>query len=445
MNRVSNYLNLSIIAIQCVLLSLLWAVWALPGTIIIRNFCLIAGTGLGIYQLISSSPQIDWPKARLSLVCVALFFTWILWRLFFHPNNPDLQWYEMQSVWKRSALAFIFGTGLTFGLSKYPEKKYLSKIIFIGLCCPLIIYYLKYICTFLLPQGFVVPEWLILYYGSAPYYVPKIAYVFFCIPLFAVTLAEFLRSSEEKNLFANFLNIMLMVAISGMFLMEHNKNGALYEVILILLGLLLMLKRLIKKKVLSWKWFVLFLFMLTIGFLTVQKNTSLRHFYADYKITSQVDRYQSWKNNGPLPLNEYGETASGTNYDRISWAIVGSRLLVEHPLGYGVVEKSFGHLAKQYWPDTTVTQTHSGLLDLMLGIGIPGALLILLSFVFALHKGSNFHPALKERVTWIVTSVCLLFLTTEVSQRIYIEALFLLLGCSVGLAMANSQYSPQAR
>jgi O-antigen ligase len=187
---------------------------------------------------------------------------------------------------------------------------------------------------------------------------------------------------------------------------------------------------------LDWKLLFLFLFALIIAGLTVQQNASWRQFYADYKIASAVDQYQTWRGAEPLPLNENGQVVSGTNYDRISWAVVGSRLLLENPLGYGVVENSFGHLARQHWPEAEHSQTHSGLLDLTLGIGFPGVMLICFAFVFAFRGALGSQPTIRRPLLWMVISIGLLFLTTEVSQRIYIEALFLLLGCSVGLALS---------
>lgn len=63
---------------------------------------------------------------------------------------------------------------------------------------------------------------------------------------------------------------------------------------------------------------------------------------ADAKVAVQVDRFDDWRNrNKGYPVNELGTIPLDSNYSRIAWAIVDSRLLVEKPLGYGLMSLSF--------------------------------------------------------------------------------------------------------
>ena len=87
---------------------------------------------------------------------------------------------------------------------------------------------------------------------------------------------------------------------------------------------------------------------LAVVWINIEQNRSWQNFFSDFKIAIKVDQYSNWYDGrNLLPLNEKGESVSGTNYDRISWAIIGMRLLNENPLGYGLVDRSFRHLAQK--------------------------------------------------------------------------------------------------
>jgi O-antigen ligase len=138
-----------------------------------------------------------------------------------------------------------------------------------------------------------------------------------------------------------------------------------------------------------------------------------------------------------LPLNEKGESVSGTNYDRVSWAIIGMRLLSENPLGYGLVDRSFRRLAQKVWPESSLAQSHSGWIDFSLGVGVPGALLVLLTFLFGLKGCRDASDPYKAIIWCIVIGIILLFISTEVSQNIYIAGLFLIMGTTIGFGIVK--------
>ncbi len=123
----------------------------------------------------------------------------------------------------------------------------------------------------------------------------------------------------------------------------------------------------------------------------IQSNSSWNTFLADAKIALDTQTYQQWKYNGAqdYPNSELGSKVSVTNYERIAWGKTGLKLILKYPLGYGLIERSFGKLAKIYWPDSQLHQSHSGWIDLALGLGIPGFLLIVSGLVVLLHQLSK--------------------------------------------------------
>lgn len=71
--------------------------------------------------------------------------------------------------------------------------------------------------------------------------------------------------------------------------------------------------------------------------------------------------------NKRYPMNGLSQVPTDSNYSRLAWAIVGSRLLAENPLGYGFMSLSFAALGKEKWPDSELSWTHSAWLDFGLG------------------------------------------------------------------------------
>ena len=420
---------------------ILWGLWAQPGTVAFRNFGLILGAIISSYVIWVNRPVFNLYPSKLLIAFILGLFLFIIIRLCIFPNDQNLQWYEFKSLWKRAILGVIFGIGLGLALIETP-KIYLARLIYFGLLTPTILYWVKFIIGVSPQQISDLSLWA-LAQPHTRFYIPKIAYVFFCIPAFSVALKGVLNSLDAKkiHIFSVYFYIVSIVFILLIFARENIKNGFLYVVII---SAFYLIKYLFQNnlKVSQKKCIFTILAISIIGasiVISVAENRSWVNFYADYKIASQVDRYQIWMNNGELPINENGEKVHGTNYDRVSWFIVGKRLVGQHPMGFGLVENSFGKLAQLTWPNTTVTQTHSGWLDVTLGLGIPGFLLIALTIIIsylALLRSKNLCA---EYGASIILSIFLVFFTTELSQRIYIEALFLILGLASGLVAGNSK------
>ncbi len=193
--------------------------------------------------------------------------------------------------------------------------------------------------------------------------------------------------------------------------------------------------------------FSLVVFLSVVLISHVKKNDSWRFFFADAKIAAQLDSYDHWKyfgGNG-YPVNEYGVHVSNSTYERISWALIGIKLINQNPLGYGLVERSFGYLAKIQWPESNLDQSHSGIIDLTLGIGLPGVLLILVAYlltfmrlikkVYIPHYSSN--NLLESSLIWVLFSIALMWSSSEISQKYYLIATLFWISFGIGLLHHN--------
>lgn len=451
-----------IIWAQCICFSVLYAIWALPDTILIRHICLVSGALLSLW-VISKYWFLLFQARAIPVWLIIGLFIWAILHLFFLSRNFDAQYEEFTSIWKRTAIGVIFALGFGFALGNNSlnkkQKNYFLAIFYLGLWAPALIYVAKYILTHnYLVQGWQVPPFWRLYRSSSHFYLPKTVYVCFCLPVLAVAIG-LLRRNLEQHKFTSTGNLIYFSTILTIFFVFYNeniKNGVIYGTFLILIFLYLYIRNY------QTKWTIKILMTILIVVATsaflinhFQTNKTWFSFISDAKFATQLDKYNNWQFNGVqgFPEDEFGKVTSGTNYERIAWAKAGLILLVENPMGYGLIERSFGNLARIKWPDSRLNQSHSGWLDLMLGIGIPGVLLILGSILFVLRKLyalSKSKVLKKEKedsfflqwlfmLWWILLTSFLMWSTTEISQKVYFDSLifWVVLSSAFCLGLAN--------
>ena len=445
-----------IVWVQGICFSILYAIWALPETILIRHVCLIAGALLSLW-IIYQYRHDFFQKCAIPAWLIAVLFAWVTFHLFFLANDVAAQYEEYASIWKRTALGAIFALGFGLALANtnlnIKGQKGLWALIYLGLLAPALIYIVKYVFTFYgMQKGWAVPDYWKLYYGSLPFYIPKTAYVCFCLPTLGIALGQLARNIHQHQSikWANAIYLATIPAVLFVFYGENIKNGVVYSAALLALFVGTMIFRNFRQHLLM-KLVVLGV-VLAIGTLfvanSVKANDSWRTFSADAKIASDIQTYPQWKYNGAqgYPNNEFGTMVSITNYERLAWAKAGLGLIAQNPLGYGLVERSFGHLAKINWPDSRLHQSHSGWIDLALGLGIPGIAFILISMLILLYQlgrlGKDIPTSPNPYVTmvwWALFSALIMWCTTEISQKVYFDALilWLTLGAGVGLGFQN--------
>ena len=427
----------SIILLQCILFVILYGVWIQPETILVRHLCLIIGAILGTFVIFQNRALLM-TRAATPIWLIGALFAWVIFHLVFLSRNPELQWNEFTTIWKRTAIGAIFAIGFGIALQSRNltpmNKNRCWWLVYSGLALPTMIYWVKYIVTFSGSYfGFNAPDFLMLYQESAKFYIHKSAYVFFCLPVLAIALGRlkeiFLGAHWPK------LEIVIygltVIAVLLNFAIEKDRNGAMYS--LLLLAILTFSFFIEKIKNLSTKniviIFLLLLVPISIAIKQINSNPHWSSILDDAKIAVQIDRYDEWKYNGDkgYPINALGQTVSNSNYERIAWGTYGLRLIKQNPLGYGLVERSFGYLGKIQWPDAKLHQSHSAWMDITLGLGIPGFLLLFGAGILAWKQSFNLQLPWKSIGVWGVGATLLLLFTTEVSQRVYIDALIFLI------------------
>jgi len=166
----------------------------------------------------------------------------------------------------------------------------------------------------------------------------------------------------------------------------------------------------------------------------------------DLKVAFNPDKYGQWKlSSEPLPTNETGSTVNVKYYARLSWAYNALGLIAKNPLGYGLIEQSFGHLGKIEWPDSDLTQSHSGWIDLALGIGIPGIILVFLALGLSMKYIQRNNTHWGTSGFYLLLALALLWITTEVSQRVFFDSLIFVVALVSGISLNSPSLNNKAQ
>ncbi|QWD32235.1 hypothetical protein G6678_01670 [Polynucleobacter paneuropaeus] len=403
-------------------------------------------------------------KAAIPVCLLIALFAWAVFHLLFLAQDPILQYEEFTSIWKRTFIGAVFALGFGIALSAAITKDnnlqndnsknsiywLACKVIaYVGLFTPTAIYLIKFCLAAYGPQlGVATPLYLQPYIGSNSYYIAKTAYMCFCLPMFAAGLGllYFNIANDRWLSLMNLIYIASIRAVVFVFNGENIKNGFVYCLLLVIVFILCLLFSLFKKHFIN-KTLLIILFISTSAFLLMEhinKNESWKTFVADAKIAWQIDQYSQWRV-GQYPVNELGKVVSGTNYERVAWAKAGVRFIAENPLGYGLVERSFGHFGSRQWPGTTLTQSHSGWIDLALGMGIPGLGFVLSALFILLYRLSSdkrVSSPIDGVVWWILLASLLMWCTTEISQKVYFDSLIFWLAIGAGLTLNRTRAVP---
>ncbi len=422
---------------QIFLFFILISVWALPETILIRNTCLILGAIFSLPTLIQYRKYFSFQSVTISIF---ILFIWVTLHLIFFGQDPDLQWREYGSIWKRSVIGFIYAMGMGILLLKYYSRTRVVILCLI-LSTPTVIFLIKYCFTIYEHDiYFRVPDFMKIYSGSAPYYIPKTAYSIFCFPLlfFSSKIISKYRDNNFFNLIPFFILSISIVLVA--FYLDKNLTGIVLSLSTSIYFLAIFINSYYRKnpnKYFYLPLFAIIFFMAAANFLP-QTQIFLDKFAKDMVVTTNISAFQDWKLlNAPPPKNEEGIRVNDKYYKRITWALSGVKLTLIEPLGYGLVEGSYGKLAKKYWPDSVgLTQSHLGWLDFALGLGFPGLFIIWLSIYCGVIGVGDAPYGLKVFIQSVLVSNFLVWTFSETSQRVYLDCLIFYIGMAAGVSLA---------
>ncbi len=184
------------------------------------------------------------------------------------------------------------------------------------------------------------------------------------------------------------LIVVLMLTAISVFA-ERMRNGmATLVLMLLVLGSLYLIEQRTRLKKTTALIFVSLLLAMLLGGLgfaaTLRGPTSLKNIIDTIPVAWDTEHNKAWQDEKKygLPTLADGESVDTTAYMRIAWLKQGLLLVADHPFGIGFGRNAYGHGMKAKYGEGA-GHSHSGLLDLTIGIGIPGSFLWL-AFLFSL-------------------------------------------------------------
>jgi hypothetical protein len=430
-----------------ILSSVLLGIWAVKETIALRNILLFGGAPLSIYYITQELKRSDLKEQcdfwRVLPICLlGLTFIWALVHYLFFSIDPAQQFNELKSTWLRALMATIVGLATGLALRNHPNR---LNFLWLGVFVAFIVLFIQYIPRAWEQQKLLVPD-----YDHYLFHLKINTVLMGTILLAGIdgALFDHLRSMGFQRRFFRLSYLLYwligtVMALWSFVYIVDARNGIGLSTILygfwFLCAIIILIQSQIKSPNLK-NWFV-FLFTATglsiilyFAFLQAKVNLGWTSLISDAKIAVQINRYPNWQNPAQLgyPNRDDGKSVTPNTYERVAWATAGSRAILQHPAGVGILSYPFAiHPNRpsnmQSGSGMQGIATHSGWVELGLAFGLPMLSLIfaglLISFGNALR---NNYPS-KMTILGLIVLIFTLYTVGEVAIDHGIETLFFLL------------------
>ncbi len=360
-----------------VFLGLLFFVWPVPHTVSVRDLLLVSNLlvfgglawsrGSWRYALRGLSPPI---------ITLAGLAAWMYFVAFVISSETAWSLDEIASQWVRGFAALSVGALVALAARGNLRLAQGAFAVLLAALAAHIIY-----VDFQAVQGLLAPGSLDRMAGltegpDKSNYLTNV--------LFSFLLAElFFRGVYKKRVLplANTVfAAVLALAVISVFA-ERTRNGIVTLVLmLLLLGWFYLRERRDRLNKLAISASVVAMFVIALGgvglVVTARQSSSLNELIDTIPIAWDTEHYKAWQeeNSENWPKLPNGQAVDISLYQRIAWFKEGLLLVREHPFGIGFGRNAFGHGLKAKYGKGS-GHSHSGLLDMAIGLGIPGALL----------------------------------------------------------------------
>lgn len=151
---------------------------------------------------------------------------------------------------------------------------------------------------------------------------------------------------------------------------------------------------------------------------SIKPGSSWKDLTGTVTIAWDTAGHKGWLNEEKygLPALPDGRPVDASAYLRIAWIKEGLVLVREHPLGVGFGRNAFGHALEAKYGESG-GHSHSSLIDLLVGIGIPGTILwcgFLASLLRVAHRALRRDPG-----GW---GMALVFVVMDFGLRLFMDS-----------------------
>ncbi|MCW3480057.1 O-antigen ligase family protein [Neisseriaceae bacterium JH1-16] len=120
---------------------------------------------------------------------------------------------------------------------------------------------------------------------------------------------------------------------------------------------------------------------------SVNKDPRWHSFYDSANMGFHYKTTDGWLTRNNYPLLPNGNVVDESAYERVAWISKGLDLILQNPLGFGYARDAFGYELKQESPKANVGHSHSGFIDLGVGLGWLGIALWLFFCGAMIYRG----------------------------------------------------------
>ena len=435
-------------------------VGAFAHTIGARNICLGFGAFCSLILLSIIRKNLLQTRFFCSYLLLGIV-AWMALHYLVFPIASAIAFKELTSTWLRIFLAIILGAGLGLTISRNKTLKNIVLLSFLFLLLlQLLLYGLKIYQLGHLPTS-----------DFNGIFISKAGGTYFLMWSFLIICAyiDFLvhcpsnTKTRYQYFFQLFLSAFVLACCIGAFYTLRSLNGLLVAsicifVLIVRIFLALVSQRRFLKSGLAFIAVIAVLSLVALHSYSKQDGGKLSNLLTDAHIGTQVDLYTHWRNYPGTqwsPTLSDGHNVNQSTYYRIANAIEGTRIIKDNPLGAGFTYLPYGYYLSRLYPGSQSDHTHSGWIDFTLGVGIPGLVLCWGAIALAISLGLsqirkrsslNLPPTLWPYITvWALSGMTLLWVVLEVSEKEYLEHLFLMIAfLAAGNAPLSNSPPPKA-
>lgn len=393
--KIVNFLGLASLA-------LLFFVWPIPHTATLRDLLLASNLLVfGYLARVRGGPRVVLRELSAPVLMLAGLTAWMYFVAVF--VSPQTGWTldEISSQWWRALAALSVGALVALAARGNLRLAQGAFAVLLAALAAHIMY-----VDFQAVQGLLAPGPLDRMAGltegpDKSNYLTNV--------LFSFLLAElFFRGVYKKRVLplANTVFAAVLALAAASVFAERTRNGIVTLVLmLLLLGWFYLRERRDRLNKLAIFASVVAMFVIALGGLglvvTARQSSSLNELIDTIPIAWDTEHYKAWQeeNSENWPKLPNGQAVDISLYLRIAWLKEGLLLVREHPFGIGFGRNAFGHGLKAKYGKGS-GHSHSGLLDMAIGLGIPGALLwlgffaSLAAIAWRRHRASGNYAAI---------------------------------------------------
>lgn len=402
-----------------VLASLLF-IFPIPHTITLRYLLLLAAAGIFGYLATRRGNPAILPRLRLPLMLFGALLAWLYIGAVFISDDSVRTLSEVSSQWLMVLLSLM--VGLVAGVASENDpatRRRLLHVVFFVLLAHVVIVDAQALWSAISSNAFTTRAQGLTAGPDQSSYLTNMLLAF----LLSESLVRIAGRSPGLGLNNALFFAAWIIALASLYA-EGTRNSL--PVLVVMCGAFFILYLVHGRG--SRRWFfvagstvLMAILVVSLAFTAtdVKRGNDWRQVWDTVSIGLDTEQHKAWLDQEKygLPKLPDGRSVETSTYLRVAWMKEGVHLVGDHPLGIGFDRNAFGNgLMMKYGEGRG--HSHSGVLDLAIGTGVPG---ILLWFAFL---ASLAWVALRHtQGPRVFAALTLLLIVLDYSARMFLDSI----------------------